>query len=63
MTQIQVASSFRFAEWYGAAAIYYLVLVSVFMVVQAWFERRYVWASHGAAGGFGVLRGFGGAAR
>jgi polar amino acid transport system permease protein len=63
MAQIQVSSSFRFLEWYGAAAIYYLVLVSVFMVVQAWFERRYVWASQQRGGRFGVLRGFGGAAR
>ena len=47
-TQTQVATSFRFAEWYTAAAIYYLVLVSIFMAVQAWFERRYVWTSQGA---------------
>lgn len=63
MAQIQVSSSFRFAEWYGAAAIYYLVLVSVFMLVQAWFERRYVWASQRRGSRFGVLRGFGSAAR
>ena len=44
-TQAAVSSSFRFAEWYGAAAIYYLVLVSIFMVGQAWLERRYVWTS------------------
>lgn len=44
-TQTEVASSFRFAEWYAAAAVYYLVLVSIFMVAQAWFERRYVWTS------------------
>jgi polar amino acid transport system permease protein len=44
-TQTAVSSSFRFAEWYGAAAIYYLVLVSIFMVGQAWLERRYVWTS------------------
>jgi His/Glu/Gln/Arg/opine family amino acid ABC transporter permease subunit len=43
--QAQVSATFRFAEWYTAAAIYYLVLVSVFMVLQAWFERRYVWTS------------------
>lgn len=48
-TQTQISSSFRFAEWYLAAAIYYLVLVSVFMVIQAWFERRYVWTSQGRA--------------
>jgi polar amino acid transport system permease protein len=63
MAQIQIASSFRHAEWYLAAAIYYLVLVSVFMFVQAWFERRYVWASQRRGSRFGVLRGFGGAAR
>jgi His/Glu/Gln/Arg/opine family amino acid ABC transporter permease subunit len=63
MAQIQVSSSFRFLEWYGAAAIYYLVLVSAFMLIQAWFERRYVWASQRRGNRFGVLRGFGGAAR
>jgi polar amino acid transport system permease protein len=63
MAQIQVSSSFRFAEWYGAAAVYYLILVSAFMLLQAWFERRYVWASQQRGGRFGVLRGFGGAAR
>ncbi len=46
-TQTEVASSFRFAEWYAAAAIYYLVLVSIFMLGQAWLERRYVWTSQG----------------
>lgn len=61
-TQTQVSSTFRYAEWYGAAAVYYLVLVSIFMVAQAWFERRYVWTSaarsvRGPRGG--ILRGFG----
>ena len=64
-TQTEIASSFRYAEWYGAAAVYYLVLVSIFMVVQAWFERRYVWtsAARGARQGWtsGILRGFGAA--
>ncbi|HUQ43039.1 MAG TPA: amino acid ABC transporter permease [Candidatus Limnocylindria bacterium] len=46
--QAQVSITFRFAEWYTAAAIYYLVLVSIFMAAQAWFERRYVWTSQGA---------------
>ena len=44
-SQTAVASSFRFAEWYFAAGIYYLVLVSIFMLGQAWLERRYVWTS------------------
>jgi polar amino acid transport system permease protein len=43
--QTAVASSFRFAEWYFAVAIYYLVVVSIFMVAQSWLERRYVWTS------------------
>jgi His/Glu/Gln/Arg/opine family amino acid ABC transporter permease subunit len=60
--QSQVSVSFRYAEWYGAAAIYYLVLVSIFMGVQSWFERRYAWTSRsGAATGgrprFPSLRG------
>ena len=61
VTQTQIASTFRFAEWYGAAAIYYIVLVSIFMVGQAWLERRYVWTSEarGAARTGGILRGFG----
>ena len=58
-TQSQIASTFRFSEWYTAAAIYYLVLVSVFMIGQAWLERRYVWLSQapGQRPRFGFLRG------
>ena len=57
-TQTQVSSSFRFAEWYSAAAIYYLVLVSIFMVGQVWLERRYVWTSAARGGrSAGILRG------
>ena len=57
-TQTQVASSFRYAEWFGAAAVYYLVLVSIFMVAQAWFERRYVWTSQARGSrSAGILRG------
>ena len=47
-TQSNIATSFRFAEWYTAAAVYYLILVSIFMVAQAWLERRYVWVSQPA---------------
>ena len=49
-TQTVIATTFRFAEWYTAAAIYYLVLVSIFMVGQAWLERRYVWLSQPIGG-------------
>lgn len=45
ITQQGVAASFRFAEWYAAAAIYYLVIVSVFMFAQSRLERRYQWGS------------------
>jgi polar amino acid transport system permease protein len=58
-TQTQVSSTFRYAEWYGAAAVYYLVLVSIFMVAQAWFERRYVWTSAARATRTGIWRGMG----
>jgi ABC-type arginine transport system permease subunit len=60
VTQTQIASSFRFAEWFGAAAVYYIVLVSIFMVGQAWLERRFVWTFEARSGnGGGILRGFG----
>lgn len=49
-TQSAVSLTFRFAEYYAAAAIYYLVLVSILMVVQAWIERRFRWTSQRAAG-------------
>jgi His/Glu/Gln/Arg/opine family amino acid ABC transporter permease subunit len=35
-----ISSSFRFLEWYGAALLYYLALVSAVMAVQAAAERR-----------------------
>jgi len=44
-TQQQISITFRFAEFYAAAAIYYLVIVSVFMVLQALLERRFRWTS------------------
>jgi ABC-type amino acid transport system permease subunit len=49
-TQTLVASTFRFVEYFSAAAIYYLVLVSIFMVIQARLERRFVWISRQTAG-------------
>jgi His/Glu/Gln/Arg/opine family amino acid ABC transporter permease subunit len=56
-TQSAIATTFRFAEWYTATAIYYLVLVSIFMVIQAWLERRYIWLSQrGDRGAIPFLR-------
>jgi His/Glu/Gln/Arg/opine family amino acid ABC transporter permease subunit len=45
LTQSAVSLDFRFAERYLAAAVYYLVIVSVLMVGQAWIERRFRWTS------------------
>lgn len=50
LTRTAVALNFRFVEYYSAAAIYYLVLVSLLMVVQAWLERRFRWTSQRSAG-------------
>lgn len=60
-TQRSISINFRFAEYYAAAAIYYLVIVSIFMVVQAWLERRFRWTSRGQTRGLiGGLTGLAG---
>jgi polar amino acid transport system permease protein len=46
-TQQNISITFRFAEYYAAAAVWYLAIVSVFMVVQNWLERRFLWTSQG----------------
>ena len=43
--QVRAASDFRYVEAYTAATVYYLVIVSVLMVVQAQLERRFTWKS------------------
>jgi ABC-type amino acid transport system permease subunit len=40
-----VSATFRFVEYYAAALVYYLVIVSVLMVLQARLEKRYEWIS------------------
>jgi polar amino acid transport system permease protein len=45
VAQQDTAVSFRFAEFYGAALVYYLVMVSAMMVVQSELERRFTWSS------------------
>jgi polar amino acid transport system permease protein len=45
--QEQASISFRFAEVYGAALVYYLGMVSVLMVVQSRIEKRFTWTSAG----------------
>ncbi|MFQ6395798.1 amino acid ABC transporter permease [Nocardia sp. KC 131] len=46
--QVGVSVTFRYAEYYSAALIYYLVIVSALMGVQSLIERRYRWVSTGA---------------
>jgi polar amino acid transport system permease protein len=60
-TQQSISITFRFAEYYAAAAIYYLVIVSVFMAFQAALERRFRWTSQGRDQGrfAAALRGMG----
>jgi polar amino acid transport system permease protein len=43
VAQQNISATFRYAEFYAAAAVYYLVIVSLLMVVQARIERRYEW--------------------
>ncbi|RQR32498.1 MULTISPECIES: amino acid ABC transporter permease [unclassified Burkholderia] len=40
VTQFAIATSFQFLEWYGAALVYYLVIVSALTVLQHRIERR-----------------------
>ncbi|HUP83569.1 MAG TPA: amino acid ABC transporter permease [Candidatus Limnocylindria bacterium] len=47
-TRTVVAGNFRSMEYYLAAAVYYLVLVTILMVFQAWLERRFRWSSQRA---------------
>jgi His/Glu/Gln/Arg/opine family amino acid ABC transporter permease subunit len=50
-TQQSISITFRFVEYYAAAGIYYLVIVSVFMFVQSRLERRFLWTSQGGGQG------------
>lgn len=43
--QVQVATTFRYAEYYTAALVYYLVIVSAVMALQHQVEKRYRWVS------------------
>lgn len=48
--QSQVSVTFRYAEYYSTALIYYLVIVSALMAAQHVVERRYRWISAGRVG-------------
>lgn len=43
--EIDVSSNFLYVQYFGAAAVYYLVMVSTLMFVQARIERRFNWTS------------------
>lgn len=38
-----VANTFRYAEFYSVAAVYYLVIVSILMLLQQWLEKKVAW--------------------
>lgn len=40
VTQLSISASFRFTEWYAAALVYYLVMVSILTMIQASVEHR-----------------------
>ncbi|GBQ49761.1 ABC transporter substrate-binding protein/permease [Komagataeibacter sucrofermentans] len=44
VTQIQVARTFEFTEYYAAALVYYLAMVFFFLLIQKRVERRFSWA-------------------
>lgn len=50
VTQISVARTFQFSEYYLAALVYYLVMVFTLMAIQKRVERRFAWAGKGMAG-------------
>jgi polar amino acid transport system permease protein len=45
VAQQNISSTFKYAEFYAAAAVYYLVIVSALMLVQMRLERRYQWTT------------------
>jgi polar amino acid transport system permease protein len=44
-SQVRASSDFHYVEAYTAATVYYLVIVSVLMALQAQLERRFTWKS------------------
>jgi len=49
--QVGVNITFRYAEYYTVAIIYYLVIVTIVTLVQSRIERRFVWTSRTPRGG------------
>lgn len=51
VTQLSISASFRFTEWYAAALVYYLLMVSALTLIQAALERRMANAYIGRSAG------------
>ena len=45
--QLGVSTTFRYAEFYAAATVYYLIIVSALMILQRAVEKRFEWSSAG----------------
>jgi polar amino acid transport system permease protein len=45
--QVGVNITFRYAEYYTVAILYYLVIVSIITLIQSRIERRFLWTSRG----------------
>ncbi|OFI37082.1 amino acid ABC transporter permease [Arthrobacter sp. SW1] len=43
--QVGVNITFRYAEYYAAAIVYYLIIVSLLTLVQSQVEKKFVWTS------------------
>lgn len=43
--QVGVNTTFRYAEYYAVAIIYYLVIVTIITLIQSRIEKRFVWSS------------------
>lgn len=43
--QVGVSITFRYAEYYAAAIIYYLVIVSIITMIQSHIEKKFLWTS------------------
>lgn len=55
--QLGVSSTFSYAEFYAAALVYYLVIVSAMMVAQSRLERRFAWVTRVRGIGRGAVPG------
>jgi len=53
VTQIQVARTFEFTEYYSAALVYYLGMVFVLLFIQKRIEQRFAWADRNGAASHG----------